>query len=570
MFCKRYQEQVKSLQGKLVNQNAMLQALDRVMAIIEFDLTGKILTANDNFLKTMGYSLDEIATQHHKMFVQDEEASSKEYQQFWSNLKNGNSCSGRFFRKKKNGDGVWLEASYNPVFDEAGKPIKVVKFATDITDKVSQELDAKAQISAINKVMAVIEFKPDGTILTANKNFLDTVGYTLDEIQGQHHKKFVNSEYATSEEYAEFWASLAKGKANVGTYPRVGKNNKNIWLEASYNPIFDGAGKVVKVIKYATDIGSNPNAQLLDKVVEDVANTITEIAQGNLAVKMVNHLKSDKPSLYDQDIIKLSQSLESMVSKLKEVIRVASDAATVVKSSAAEISNDAVSLNNRVQQQVSQLQHTSNTMDDMNNAVQETSRHTQKANEVAEEVQSKANQGVKVMQQTIDAMSSIQESSEKVADIVTLIDGIAFQTNLLALNAAVEAARAGEQGRGFAVVAGEVRSLAQKSAEAAKDIKHLIDETVTRVNQGSTMASESGLVLSSINDSIAEVTSMISQIANASQNQAQGINDVHSSIRHLEASTNENAKMVENTSANARNLNKQSEILSEDIAYFKF
>jgi len=569
MFCRRYQNEVKSLQLKLADQSSFLIALDKTVAIIEFDLNGSILSANDNFLNTMGYALEEIVSQHHKIFVDSKEINLAEYKQFWSNLNAGIPCSGRFYRHKKNGEGVWLEASYNPVLDENGKPIKVVKFATDITNKVSEELDAKAQIAAINNVMAVIEFKPDGTILNANANFLKTMGYSLSEIKGQHHKMFASLDYATSKEYKEFWASLADGQAFSGTYCRLGKGNKRVWLEASYNPIMDAKGNVVKVIKYATDIGSNSNAQLLNKVVEDVANTITAIAQGDLAVKLMSHSNKDKPSLYDEDIQTLSHAIENMVVKLKEVISVASKAAGIVKDSAKEISNDANSLNDRVHEQVNELQHTSNTMDEMNSAVQETSSHTQKANQVAEEVQNKANQGVEVMQQTIDAMSSIQESSEKVADIVALIDGIAFQTNLLALNAAVEAARAGEQGRGFAVVAGEVRSLAQKSAEAAKDIKILIDETVSRVNQGSTMASESGLVLSSINESISEVTKMISHIADASQNQAQGINEVHNSIRHLESSTHANAKMVENTTANAKNLNEQSEILSDDIAYFK-
>ncbi|GAB6069091.1 methyl-accepting chemotaxis protein [Thiomicrorhabdus hydrogeniphila] len=569
MFCRRYQNEVKSLQLKLTDQSSFLIALDKTAAIIEFDLNGTILSANDNFLNTMGYALEEIVSQHHKIFVDSKEINLAEYKQFWSNLNAGIPCSGRFYRHKKNGEGVWLEASYNPVLDENGKPIKVVKFATDITNKVSEELDAKAQIAAINNVMAVIEFKPDGTILNANDNFLKTMGYSLSEIKGQHHKMFANSDYAASKEYKAFWSSLSAGQAFTGTYCRLGKNNKRVWLEASYNPIMDAKGNVVKVIKYATDIGSNSNAQLLNKVVEDVANTISAIAQGDLAVKLMSHSNKDKPTLYDEDVQTLSHAIENMVAKLKEVISVASEAASIVKDSAEEISNDAISLNDRVHEQVKELQHTSNTMDEMNSAVQETSSHTQKANQVAEEVQNKANQGVEVMQQTINAMSSIQESSEKVADIVALIDGIAFQTNLLALNAAVEAARAGEQGRGFAVVAGEVRSLAQKSAEAAKDIKILIDETVSRVNQGSTMASESGLVLSSINESISEVTKMISHIADASQNQAQGINEVHNSIRHLESSTHANAKMVENTTANARNLNEQSEILSDDIAYFK-
>ena len=570
MFCNRYKNKIESLQSKLSEQASLLKALDGVTAIIEFDLTGKILHANEIFLNTMGYSLDDVIAQHHKIFVDKDEANSPEYQQFWLDLNAGKPCTGRFFRHKKNGSGVWLEASYNPVFDEAGKLIKVIKFATNITDKVADELDAKAQIAAINKVMAVIEFKPDGTIVNANDNFLKVMGYSLAEIKGKHHKMFAEEQYAKTQEYVEFWNALAQGETFSGTYCRLGKNDQKIWLEASYNPILDCQDNVVKVIKYATDIGSNPNALLLDKVIEDVSNTIAAIAEGNLAVKLANHLNPNQESLYDGDIIKLSESVEGMLFKLKEVIKVASEAATMAKISAAEISNDAFSLNERVQQQVRELQHTSNTMDSMNSAVQQTSLNTQKANQVAEGVQSKANQGVQVMQQTIDAMSSIQESSEKVADIVALIDGIAFQTNLLALNAAVEAARAGEQGRGFAVVAGEVRSLAQKSAEAAKDIKSLIDETVSRVNQGSTMASESGQVLSSINESIVDVASMITQIADASQSQAQGINEVHNFIRDLESSSHENAKMVENTSTNAKKLNEQSELLNDDIVYFKF
>lgn len=570
MFCNRYKNEIQTLKVDVANQVALLSALSSVMAIIEFDLNGTILHANENFTRVMGYPLTEIVNQKHALFVFEGEAKSTDYQLFWNQLNKGVPQSGRFFRRCKNGAGVYLEASYNPIFNEAGKLIKVVKFATDITSRVAEELDAKAQIAAINKVMAVIEFAPDGTILNANDNFLKTMGYQLNEVKGKHHKMFAVKERTEAAAYQEFWKSLAKGETFSGTFQRITKSGKDVWLEASYNPIFCGQGKVVKVIKYATDISSNSNAQFLDKVIDDVTSLIYSVSEGNLAVTMANHLDGNRKTLYDEDIIKLETSIMSMVNKLKEVISVASNVSNVAHDSTAEISNDARQLNNHIQEQVQQLQITSNTMDKMNSAVQETSRHTQQANQVAEEVQDKANKGVLVMQQTIDAMLSIQESSEKVADIVALIDGIAFQTNLLALNAAVEAARAGEQGRGFAVVAGEVRSLAQKSAAAAKDIKVLIDETVRRVNQGSSMAGESGLMLSSINESIADVTDMIAQIATASQNQAGGINEVHHSISQLKSSTHESAKMVKNTSASLEKLNEQSEILRKDFSFFKF
>ena len=214
------------------------------------------------------------------------------------------------------------------------------------------------------------------------------------------------------------------------------------------------------------------------------------------------------------------------------------------------------------------MEETSATMDEMNSAVQANTENAQQAARVAEDVQKRANDGSRVMQQTIEAMNAIQESSHKIADIVSLIDGIAFQTNLLALNAAVEAARAGDHGRGFAVVAGEVRALAQKSAEAAKDIKTLIDESVTRIDQGTQLASQSGEMLNTINQSIDSVTQMVSQIARASAEQANGVTQVHEAISQIDQVTQQNAALVEETTAAAESMSEQSMVLREDMAFF--
>ncbi len=571
MFCNDYKNKIKELEQKLMYANEKVEALNRATAVIEFDMHGKILNANDNFLETMGYSCEELIGKHHSMFMFGNETDSPEYKQFWDSLRSGKYANERFKRKKKNGELIWLRASYTPICGADGKPYKVVKIASDITKMIHREMNASAQIDAIDKVMAVIEFTPDGHIVRANQNFLDTMGYELAEIKCQHHSMFAVPGYAETAEYKQFWEDLAAGKFFSGTFERVGKGGKEVWLEASYNPIFSDDGSVRKVIKYASDVGNNPSSLLLSRVVKEANEVFAQMSQGNLNVEMRCLLDEiGVETMYDDQVADLTNSVRAMVKKLKQMILAAVDAADQSRHAAINIKEGSNSLNQKVGKQVQDLQNTAQTMAAMNENVQQTNTHVQQANEVITNVAKQTNQGVQVMQQTIEAMQSIQDSSEKIADIVTLIDGIAFQTNLLALNAAVEAARAGEQGRGFAVVAGEVRSLAQKSAEAAKDIKNLIEETVTRVNQGSSMATDSGEVLSSINQSIGEVTNMISQIANASVEQANGINSVNQGIREIENITHENAQLVERTSATADNLGHQTDELGKTMSFFNF
>lgn len=569
MFCTELKKQLSQQALQLSQMGSVLQALDKASAIIEFDLDGNILTANQNFLKTVGYSLSEIQGKHHRLFLFEANAKSAEYQNFWPNMRKGEFIATRFRRRNKKGEALWLEASYNPILDSQGQAYKVVKFATDVTAEVYEELEAKAQIAAINKVMAVIEFDPQGNILKANSNFCQTMGYSSDELKGKHHRMFADKKRAESPEYQAFWDNLRTGKPMSGTYQRFAKGGREVWLEASYNPIQNCSGEVVKVIKYATDVGSNPNSKLLEAVIKDASRTIESIGSGDLTVTMINHLESQKPSMYDKIILQLSDSIRVMNDKLKSVIGNASEASNSVSHSAAEVKGSAQQLNQAIQEQTQALMDTNESMQRVNSVIQANTENAQKASSVASEVQSRARDGVKVMVQTNAAMSQIQESSHKISDIVSLIDGIAFQTNLLALNAAVEAARAGDHGRGFAVVAGEVRNLAQKSAEAAKDIKRLIEETANRVNQGSKLASESGDMLQRITESIGTVTEMISKIANASIEQAQGIQQVNHAVSHIEQVSQQNAALVEETSAAAESMSEQSALLREDMAFFQ-
>lgn len=568
MFCKEYKQKI-SKQTKTINeQAALIKAIEKSNAVIEFDLSGKVLTANTNFLNVMGYKLEEVVGQHHKIFIASNEASSSEYEDFWQKLRAGDFVAGRFKRVTKHGKTIWLEASYNPILDETGKLYKFVKLATNVTAKVENEIEVQAQINAINLVMATIEFDTQGNILTANDNFLQVMGYSLSEVKGKHHSMFAVGDLAQTPAYKEFWDKLANGQAFSDTYERRTKSGKSVWLEASYNPILNPDGQVYKVIKFATDIGSNKNSILLDTVIDDASTVINAMAGGDLSAHMQNHINPDAATLYDQNITKLSGSIGELGSRLQRVISEALEAANTVNDVSGEVATSALDLSQRVQEQAAALEETSATMNEMNSQVQSNTQNAQEAEQVSNDVQSKAQSGQAIMRDTITAMETIQESSHRISDIVTLIDGIAFQTNLLALNAAVEAARAGEHGRGFAVVAGEVRNLAQKSAEAAKDIKKLIEETVSRVTQGVNLASDSGEMLTGINEAIHTVTQMITQIAQASTEQAEGVHQVHQAITQIDEVTQQNAALVEETSASAENLKDLSESLNHSMGYF--
>lgn len=237
-----------------LSNEALIAAINRVQAVIEFELDGTILTANENFLKTVGYSLNEIQGKHHRMFCDSEYVETEDYRDFWMQFSMGEFSAGEFKRFAKDGSEVWINASYNPIFDADGKPFKVVKFASDITHEKVRTAEQDGKMNAISRAQAVIEFELDGTILTANDNFLQTVGYTLEEIQGQHHSMFCEAAYADSPKYKKFWKDLAKGEFSAGEFKRLGKDGSQIWINASYNPIFDADGQPTKVVKFASDI----------------------------------------------------------------------------------------------------------------------------------------------------------------------------------------------------------------------------------------------------------------------------------------------------------------------------
>ncbi|UVH53548.1 PAS domain-containing methyl-accepting chemotaxis protein [Pseudomonas sp. CBSPBW29] len=254
MLFNAHKKTISTLQATLAQQASLLDAIDRSMAVIEFDLQGTVLRANENFLKAMGYTADQVVGQSHRLFCTPAFARSAEYGQLWTQLRNGQFQSGTFERITRSGQPIWLEASYNPVRDESGSVVKVVKYAMDVTPKMQAESEANAKLQAIDRAMAVIEFNLDGTIISANQNFLNRMGYSLAQVQGKHHRMFCTPELANSSAYGEFWQRLNQGELFNGQFERIDKNGHAVWLEANYNPVYDASGRLCKVVKYASDV----------------------------------------------------------------------------------------------------------------------------------------------------------------------------------------------------------------------------------------------------------------------------------------------------------------------------
>jgi methyl-accepting chemotaxis protein len=545
--------------AKLQNALAQAEAIGKSQAVIEFNLDGTIITANENFLKAMGYSLAEIQGKHHSMFVEPAVRDTTAYREFWNSLNRGEYQAAQYKRLGKGGREIWIQASYNPILDSRGKPIKVVKFATDITAQKIQGMEDAGKIAAISRAQAMIEFNMDGTIVTANENFLNAMGYSLAEIQGKHHSMFVTQGDRDSAAYREFWARLNRGEFQAAEYKRLGKGGKEIWILATYNPILNEAGKPFKVVKFATDV----TAQKLSIADNDGQIAAIRKSQAVIEFNMDGTIRSANPNFlnamgytlgeiegrHHSMFVEPSESGSANYKEFWENLnrgqyqaaeykRIAKGGREIwiqasynpildlngkpfkVVKYATDITAQAMA-RMKAERARSLIESVAAGSEEMNASISEISATMVKSRQTATEAVSQVDAADIQAQRLASATQSME-------GIVDLIGNITGQINLLALNATIESARAGEAGRGFAVVASEVKNLANQAKQAT-------DKISAEIAALNGISGDVVLALTSIKKAIESVNEFVTSTAAAVEEQSTVTSDMSSNMQRAAA-----------------------------------
>ncbi|HMM74631.1 MAG TPA: methyl-accepting chemotaxis protein [Gammaproteobacteria bacterium] len=556
---------LSALRAELEDTRVELKVRQDIMnltsIVSEGDKKGDILSCNDKYSEISKYARHELIGQGHNI-TRHPDMPKAVFKEMWNTIGHGKIFRGVVKNRAKDGTPYYVDAVIAPILGDNGKPKKYLGVRYDITAQETERLNARGVLDAIDESFCYVEFDLNGNVSSANANFLTLTGYRREDVIGRHHRMFVAAAQSESEAYRALWTDLLAGKPHTGLGELESQAGHKIYLQATYAPVKDEMGRVTKLVMIATDVSAQKGYEMrVTEILHQTAEVMREVRQGRLDVGMNGE--------HDGEFAALQAAVNGTIEQLREVVAKIRDGARTINSAAIEVSRGNNDLSARTEAQASSLEQTAASMEQMTSSVQQNAEHSRKANELAASAREQASEGGKVVSRAVQAMSAINESSRKIADIIGVIDEIAFQTNLLALNAAVEAARAGEQGRGFAVVASEVRNLAQRSASAAKEIKALINDSARKVAEGSHLVDESGHTLSEIVSSVKRVSDLVADIALASDEQASGISQVNMAVTQMDQMTQQNAALVEQAAAASESMDQESRALLEVVGFFK-
>jgi methyl-accepting chemotaxis protein len=594
----------ESLLRSKLDYEGQISAISKAQSVAEYRTDGTILEANENFLNMVGYALDDVKGKHHTMFLDEAERSVPGYRTFWDRMSRGEFSAGQYRRVKRDGSEIWIQATYNPILDVNGVPFKVVEYATEITRaKQEAQLNAAFKGALDNLAANVMVAGNDGKFIYANSTAStmmnaaqsdfrrDLPAFDASRLVGASMDAFYVGQAGHRDDLAKV-TDTHRAELSIGGHKMI--------LVA--NPMKDDSGR-----RFGTVVEWFDRTQ--EAATEDeLQNVISSVAAGNFEHRISLQSKSGFFAVLSDGINNLVENVAAVVQQVQELVSAANEgdltkridtegkagllvaiggginqltdnmasvisrvkeAAVEVDRGASEIRQGNSNLSQRTEEQASSLEETASSMEEMTSTVKQNADNASQANQLALAARDQAEKGGAVVARAVHAMAGINESSKRIADIIGVIDEIAFQTNLLALNAAVEAARAGEQGRGFAVVATEVRNLAGRSATAAKEIKGLIQDSVKKVDEGSVLVTQSGNTLEQILSAVKKVTDIVAEIAAASREQSMGIEQVGKAIMQLDELTQQNAALVEEASAASQSMAEQARDLNEQMSQYK-
>ncbi|MCC9601684.1 methyl-accepting chemotaxis protein [Stieleria sp. JC731] len=566
--------QLRKYEAELRRYRVVYDSIHANKAVIEFDLDGTIQDANDNFLRTTGYTLPEIKGRHHRIFAGSEYADSQEYRDFWARLASGEGFSGEFKRFAKGGREIWINATYQALLDDHGKPYRIIKIGSDVTEILKKRDAELGRMSAMLEASAPMVFADtDKIIRYMNPEALSTLEQ-FEEYLPIKAKDIVGQSFDIFHSTPAKQRNLVSDAGNLPLRTRIplGPETLELNVKAVFGEDQERLGSMVtwelvtEKLRLEREVKQNAErqereAQETNEKVESVLKVVNQIAEGRFDI--------DLPDVGDDAIGKVAKALTRAVESVRDAIGNVREVSSLVAEASTEMTNATSEISRGAQDQACRLEETASSLEEITLTVQQNSESALTARSLADSSRNIASEGGKVVGDAVQAMQEINESSKQISDIITTIDEIAFQTNLLALNAAVEAARAGEQGRGFAVVASEVRNLAQRSASSAKEIKLLIQDSTSKVERGTKLVYKSGETLEEIVSSVKQVTDFVAEIATASVEQLTAIKQVNGSVSKMDEVTQANANQTEELAGTSSSVLQHANHLYELVRKFE-